>query len=166
MSLCMLIMFFFLQTTASHAANNGNLQDLVHCAHSNVYGEYAEGGGCNVFGCWPTGGSCTVFGCSLAGQCTAMKCPNPIKSFQCIKSTYNDSEKNEEKEMQLLKSFMRAKYPCEEWNAFGDYAEGGGCNAFGCWPPGGYCNAFGCSSKGECTAIDCPSKIKSYQCAK
>lgn len=161
-----LIAVFYFHNSFAYVENNAYTKDLLHCAHSNVYGEYAEGGGCNVYGCWPLGGSCTVFGCSTLGECTATKCPNKIKSFQCIKSTKTYSEKNEEEEFQSLTSLILAKYPCKDWNAFGDYAEDGGCNAFGCWPPGGSCNAFGCSSQGECTAMDCPFKIQSYQCGK
>jgi len=54
--------------------------------------------------------------------------------------------------------------PCEGENIFGKYPKGGDCNTFGCYPPGGSCNAFGCSLVGECNAMKCPRKIKTYKC--
>jgi|GEM_PF-3666333 len=45
---------------------------------------------------------------------------------------------------------------CYANNAFGSYANGGGCNAFGCYFPGGDCNAFGCYyAGGSCDAFGC-----------
>ncbi len=54
--------------------------------------------------------------------------------------------------------------PCEGENIFGKYPKGGDCNPFGCYPPGGSCNPFGCSLVGDCDAMKCPRKIKTYKC--
>lgn len=54
--------------------------------------------------------------------------------------------------------------PCEGENVFGKYPKDGGCNPYGCYPPNGSCNPFGCSLVGECDAMKCPRKIKTYKC--
>lgn len=53
------------------------------CRHTNIFGKYAEGGGCNTFGCWPPGGSCNAFGCSATSSCGAISCQDKINSFVC-----------------------------------------------------------------------------------
>lgn len=53
---------------------------------------------------------------------------------------------------------------CHGNNAWGKFADGGGCNLYGCWPAGGYCNQWGCSSTGRCNVNGCPNKIDSYRC--
>lgn len=47
----------------------------LRCIDSNVFGQYAAGGGCNAFGCyWPNGG-CNAFGCYYeGGDCGAFGC--------------------------------------------------------------------------------------------
>ena len=43
--------------------------------YSNVFGKYAQGGGCNAFGCWYSGGGCNPFGCWYSGgRCGATGC--------------------------------------------------------------------------------------------
>lgn len=54
------------------------------CSQKNIFGEYAEGGGCNPFGCWPPGGVCTPLGCSELEKCTTPNCPGKIESFKCL----------------------------------------------------------------------------------
>lgn len=147
--------------TANASGHFTSLKESLACEHWNVYGDYAEGGGCNLYGCWPPGGSCNIWGCSAHKECTATGCPNKIKSFKCIEDIDDEDEADV-----AINRIIKAQLACAHWNVYGDYAEGGGCNLYGCWPPGGSCNIWGCSAYGECTVTDCPAKIDSFKCKK
>lgn len=51
-----------------------SIEDLS-CVGVNVYGKWAQGGGCNIYGCWYRGGGCNVYGCwSKKGSCNVHGC--------------------------------------------------------------------------------------------